>query len=450
MEASATQRPPKTQPDAATLGALVVILMSGLPAAQMAPMAEALLAPFGISAAATSAAIGLVWPHLEHDVATATEQPVSALAHTLRTQPAREAAYVVNAAKRLMATGDLHAERRYIGQHLAAERGRRDAARAVDAAAKRYGPELGWYSVRDERSTAGCRAMHGRNFNAAVPPVVEGQPAYPGAVHVHCRCRPGAPHRARVREPARVPAGAVSLAFDPTEPRDSHGRWMRVGSAIKDLFTPRSRFAKDALDTATEAIGEVHAMPTTVPHMDVRPDDGRLEGAVAGVVRSVEDPGTPIEILLAGGTGQAGAYTDDFSMVHEIGHLVDLTAFRDEHNPESGEGVNRFYASYGGPTEELVNAAQDTAAIQRIREVLANADPSETRLIKLCNYLLSPHEIFARAYAQWITIRSREEKLQNALDTARRDGGPEQWSDAEFTTLAEVLDRIFSERRWLR
>jgi hypothetical protein len=36
--------------------------------------------------------------------------------------------------------------------------------------------------------------MAGRNFRADTPPLVEGHPAWPGMVHVYCRCRPGAPH----------------------------------------------------------------------------------------------------------------------------------------------------------------------------------------------------------------------------------------------------------------
>lgn len=209
MEASQaqTQSPPR-QPDAGTLGALAVILLSQQRPDAMAQLAEPLLASLGITAEATAAAIGLLWPTIEHDVAGALEAPTSALSHTLRTQVARETAYVVNAAKRLTATRDLTAERRYLGQHIAAERGRRDSARAVDAQAERHGPELGWYSVRDDRTTTGCRAQHGRNFNASTPPLVEGRPAYPGTVHLHCRCRPGAPFPAAVREPARTLVGA--------------------------------------------------------------------------------------------------------------------------------------------------------------------------------------------------------------------------------------------------
>lgn len=210
MEASQAQAPAAQQPDAATLGALLVILMSGQSPDDMAKLAAPLLAPFGIAAAATAGAIGLIWPHLEHDVNGALSEPRTAIAHTLRTQPAREAAYLFNAAKRLATTRDIAAERRYLGQHLAAERGRRDAARSVDSLAARLGTDtLEWSARMDSQTTEGCRSMNGKSFKVYAPPVVEGKPSLPGAVHLHCRCKAvQVGTLAAVREPAGVLVGA--------------------------------------------------------------------------------------------------------------------------------------------------------------------------------------------------------------------------------------------------
>jgi hypothetical protein len=232
MEASQTQT---DQPDAATLGALSVILLSDLPVPDMAPMVEAVLAPFGITAAAAGAALSAVAPHIEHDFATAAGQPVSAIGHTLRTQPSREAAYLFNAAKRITTAAiqgrpagaggragvtdrigavrnAVASEQRYLRQHLAAERGRRDAAGKVDKARKSFGPELGWYATMDIKTTAGCREQNGQNFNFAQPPLVEGRPAYPGAVHLFCRCKVGPPHTAKTREAAGAARHAMAEA----------------------------------------------------------------------------------------------------------------------------------------------------------------------------------------------------------------------------------------------
>ena len=79
------------------------------------------------------------------------------------------------------------------------------AAMNTDMASWSYGDLLGWYTVRDARTSAECLAADGRNFSASAPPLI----GYPGAVHPHCRCYPGPAHPGgrmlpSVREPQRV------------------------------------------------------------------------------------------------------------------------------------------------------------------------------------------------------------------------------------------------------
>lgn len=81
-------------------------------------------------------------------------------------------------------------ERRYYRQHLEAIIQRTQAAAAVDARAAEYGPLLGWYTVRDKRTSAECLRANGKNFYADAMPLI----GYPGGVHPHCRCYPGKPH----------------------------------------------------------------------------------------------------------------------------------------------------------------------------------------------------------------------------------------------------------------
>jgi hypothetical protein len=81
----------------------------------------------------------------------------------------------------------LPAERRYFGQHIEAAWTRARAAAQVDSAAQTFGPVLGWYVVRDRRTSAECLRAGGRNFRADVMPAI----GWPGAVHNHCRCYAG-------------------------------------------------------------------------------------------------------------------------------------------------------------------------------------------------------------------------------------------------------------------
>jgi hypothetical protein len=90
-------------------------------------------------------------------------------------------------------------ERRYFGQHIEAAWNRARAAAQVDQAYFAYGNLLGWYSVRDRSTSPECRAAHGGNFTVDAPPAI----GWPGSVHPHCRCWPGAP----------VPGGRMLASF---------------------------------------------------------------------------------------------------------------------------------------------------------------------------------------------------------------------------------------------
>lgn len=84
----------------------------------------------------------------------------------------------------------MQTERRYWSQHVEADQLRMQAGARVDGAAAMYGPLLGWYTYRDGRTSPECLAADLHNFTAGIRPVI----GYPGAVHPHCRCTPGAPH----------------------------------------------------------------------------------------------------------------------------------------------------------------------------------------------------------------------------------------------------------------
>lgn len=80
-------------------------------------------------------------------------------------------------------------EQRYFAQHIVAMRKRRDAAAIADRLATLYGATLGWHAILDSRTSPECREAHGKNFTVGERPAI----GYPGAVHPHCRCKPGRP-----------------------------------------------------------------------------------------------------------------------------------------------------------------------------------------------------------------------------------------------------------------
>ena len=109
----------------------------------------------------------------------------------------RRSSYLVNAARRMSRAfidgdfaGGYARETRYWDQHRHAAKNRMDSAQQVADQQARYSEvRLGWHAMMDERTSAECRAAHGRDFDPnRIPPI-----GYPGSVHPHCRCRAGAP-----------------------------------------------------------------------------------------------------------------------------------------------------------------------------------------------------------------------------------------------------------------
>lgn len=185
----------------ALAASLATTLLNAVNAEQALAMTLKYSRPLHISPAAMLSAIQLVMS-MPQEV-TGASGPASL--SVIRENHLRRAQFAVSAARRLTsailsararggtarsAIADaLPAERRYFGQHIEAAWTRARAAAQVDSAYQAYGPLLGWYSLRDSRTSAECRAAHGGNFRVDNPPAI----GWPGSVHPHCRCYPGVP-----------------------------------------------------------------------------------------------------------------------------------------------------------------------------------------------------------------------------------------------------------------
>ena len=182
MPAQAEEHRHQPQGDQVVVAAIVVILLSGLTIESLTRHLAALLIPLGIPPQAIAAVVGLVG-EVSFDL---DGTPTSARGAMARASAVKTATYLLAATRRLAAGGPIEAERKFWRLHRGAARARRRAAEAVDRAAAQFGPVLGWHSTLDDRTTADCRWLHGKNFHIARPPDGE----YPGARHGgNCRCR---------------------------------------------------------------------------------------------------------------------------------------------------------------------------------------------------------------------------------------------------------------------
>lgn len=215
-----SQHQPEPTPDQSTLAQdVAAILLVGAAVTLTAAAVYALLRRRGVrtSREAVAVAVGIASRRTKHlprmrgrtDVARAQRD----------SEAFYRAAYVINASARIAAEVDkavavaaaapdataedraaaarkaleaaARRERAYELAHERARQARMDAALEVADAANLYGPELGWYTHKDDRTTPECWAADGANFRADIPPVI----GWPGTLHGGtCRCEAGPPH----------------------------------------------------------------------------------------------------------------------------------------------------------------------------------------------------------------------------------------------------------------
>jgi hypothetical protein len=154
----------------------------------------------------------------------------------------------------------------------------------------------------------------------------------------------------------------------------------------------------------------------------------------------------PIGILVS-----VHAKNKEFSLLHEVGHLLDVALIGEPGRWASKQAhpLLRAWREEVLASEAVWRirrlAARDTVQLQGRRggSIRARVDHGHLR------YLLRVEELLARSYAQYITTRSDSELLRRQLDTERAPlvgqvYYPRQWDDDDFTAIAATLDQLFA------
>ncbi|MBB5351354.1 hypothetical protein HNR46_001590 [Haloferula luteola] len=148
------------------------------------------------------------------------------------------------------------------------------------------------------------------------------------------------------------------------------------------------------------------------------------------------------------------------TIAHETGHYLDHWAFwNGKGDPSPIKPPPNFnpppYApalgTWGSFGDEFAGFRQAVEASEAYKALSVDPNlPSRYR-----EYACEPHELFARAYAQWIAIESGDEGMLKALRAEQaaiegRRQGATQWTDSDFEPIREELRRLFARRGWLR
>lgn len=128
----------------------------------------------------------------------------------------------------------------------------------------------------------------------------------------------------------------------------------------------------------------------------------------------------------------------EFTLAHELGHFLDHQVL----------GVRGTFASAGHADLDGWRAAvMGSQAVLRWTTERAAAIAAGDRYTRdFLDYLLSPHELWARAYAQYITVRSGSPMLARQLTEPSMAGL--HWTAADFDPIARAIDALLIRRGW--
>lgn len=128
-----------------------------------------------------------------------------------------------------------------------------------------------------------------------------------------------------------------------------------------------------------------------------------------------------------------------FTATHEVGHVLDWYAL----------GNGKGFGSETNKAKGVMDAIKQSGAYQRVKD-LGKAKAPTPALADHQEYLARDHEIFARAYSQYIATKSNDPLLLRQFRTDQREmyGEAMYWTDSEFQAISTAFDELFAKLGW--
>jgi hypothetical protein len=131
-----------------------------------------------------------------------------------------------------------------------------------------------------------------------------------------------------------------------------------------------------------------------------------------------------------------------YAVVHEIGHWIDYGAL--DNGRQRGTGI-----ALQGSMQGWWNAVKHSREVEGLYQVRGDKDDLEY----IRKYLLSPQELWARSYAQYIGTKTQNAELLGTITEPMLSSGYERWSfwsDEEFALIGEQIEDLLKGLKWLR
>ncbi|ARU40200.1 hypothetical protein CCB80_03220 [Armatimonadetes bacterium Uphvl-Ar1] len=227
-----------------------------------------------------------------------------------------------------------------------------------------------------------------------------------------------------------------------------------VSAAIKY----RKSAVKERIQSGVAIVDQVHSdglLPKVVAGRFVDPNGLTAEGWYFTSVQSNEYYGRTVGFLNLKPT----AAFPELTVVHEIGHILEIEILG------AGTIVNRLSKPHWNDVgEALVMTAQVGGLLNarnqvgdRLRQAVSDGDlafgAQLAEWLERLDYLLMPEEIWARAYAQFVTKRSGSDILGKQLAQRMRiefeRNLPTHWEDDDFGPVYQAIVKAMIAEGWI-
>lgn len=246
------------------------------------------------------------------------------------------------------------------------------------------------------------------------------------------------------------PAPRAAVPVSPGQPGVS------VSSAFDNLLTGDVR---DEFQAAVAAADSVHGLTGHIagitPLRVDFPDPQTLAnmvGADGAYVRRKDpnDPALSTRVAIYANPAMPSGIPRHV-LIHEMGHYLHHVAIGDPGKMDvSGDMTGVFEAI--GRSQRILQMKADLAAKRhKLSRQKSNLLPTLDNEIKFLEYLTNDREMWARAYAQFVTIRSGDPVLMRdlkSLQSANRLGAI-QWLDDDFKEIETEIEKMFQALGWI-
>lgn len=275
---------------------------------------------------------------------------------------------------------------------------------------------------------------------------VRGSIGYP-PFHVRCRCG----ITEETEQSLRI--GAATPATTAPAPETTTATAPPAESATP--LGPNGRPVSEALQLPVrgklrEPIADTIAMIDSVHGDGTLPDLPILQGSKnmpqQGYYKFLTGSGQPIEIKIS-----LAAENIMNTAAHEIGHFLEAQGVLPgvQNNPAAQAQLNAVYTAFN-----------NSQAVQRLNALLNRTELLQTQVggvtisavsdLKYTAYLLENREIWARAYAQYIAVKSQNPAMLEELKREQAYYYPAAWADDDFAPVVSAIDQLFTTLGWIR